>query len=192
MRDFELGDGADEQQSNYPTQEDSAFTPDEQEAIKQYKQNLTRKLNKNSSVLKGLETSFWGVTSYSIVRFLILTSGTQGIGLAIAACFLINQITNRELLDVSIAHKEGQLEINGMGKLIKFAFSTLVSAFIIWSALGNFLNVAENSKRTYDQLQNTVEEFNKLPNHQQDTILIIGGIVGLAGIYVIIDTLNKK
>lgn len=179
-------------ESNYPVVEDTAFTKDEIEAIQAYKQNLTKKLNKNSSVLKGLETSFWGITSYSIARFLILTSGTQGIGLAIAACFLINQITNRELLDVSIEKREGQLEINGMGKLIKFGFSTLVSAFIIWSALGNFLNVADNSKRTYDQLQNTVEEFNKLPNNQQDTILIIGGIVGLAGIYVIIDSVNKK
>jgi hypothetical protein len=178
--------------SNYPVVEDTAFTKDEIEAIKAYKDNLSKKLHKNSSVLKGLETSFWGIISYSIARFLILTSGSQGIGLAIAACFLINQITNRDLLDVSIERREGQLEINGMGKLIKFAFSTLVSVFIIWSALGNFLNVAENSKRTYDQLQNTVEEFNKLPDNQQDIILIIGGLVGLAGIYVIIDSMKKR
>jgi hypothetical protein len=71
MTDFEA-EGNSVQESNYPTEEDTAFTPDEQSAIKAYKENLTRKLNKNRSVLKGLEMSFWGISSYSVARFLIL------------------------------------------------------------------------------------------------------------------------
>lgn len=192
MRNFDLGDGAENNEQNYPTQEDNAFTPDEQEAIKQYKENLTRKLTKNRSVLKGLETSFWGITSYSLARFLILTSGTQGVGLAIAASFLINQITNRELIEgININRRDGQWEADNMGKLIKFTFSTLVSAFVIWSALGNFLNIANTSKQTYDQLQGAANSFNKLPEERQNLIIVAGGLVILAGIYTVIDSKRR-
>ncbi|MBW4600687.1 MAG: hypothetical protein KME29_14090 [Calothrix sp. FI2-JRJ7] len=192
MRNFELGDGADENTQNYPTQEDNAFTPDEQEAIKQYKENLTRKLTKNRSVLKGLETSFWGITSYSIAKFVILTSGTQGVGLAIAASLLINQITNRDLIEgININRRDGQWEADNMGKLIKFTFSTLVSAFVIWSALGNFINIVNSSRATYDQLQGAANSFNKLPEERQNMIIVAGGLVILAGIYTIIDTKRR-
>lgn len=188
MRNFELGNDDDNVQLNYPIQEDNAFTPDEQESIKQYKENLTRKLTKNRSVLKGLEVSFWGITSYSLAQFLIFTSGTQGIGLAIASILVINQITNRELFDgININRKDGQWEADNMGKLIKFGFSTLVTAFLIWSALSNFLNIVDSSKQTYDQLQDTVMAFNKLPSYKQDGLIVVGGLLGLAGIYTIID-----
>jgi uncharacterized protein with PQ loop repeat len=192
MRKFELGDGAENNEQNYPTQEDNAFTPDEQEAIKQYKENLTRKLTKNRSVLKGLETSFWGITSYSIARFLILTSGTQGIALAIVTSLLINQITNRELIEgININRRDGQWEADNMGKLIKFTFSTLVSAFVIWSALGNFINIVNSSRATYDQLQGAVNSFNKLPEERQNLIMVAGGLIILAGIYTVIDSKRK-
>lgn len=131
MSEFELGEDT-SQESNYPIQEDTAFTPDEIEAIKAYKDNLNRKLSKNRSILKGLETSFWGITSYSLARFLIITSGTQGIALAIASIMLINQITNREVFDeININRKDGQWSADNMGKLIKFGFSTLVTALIV-------------------------------------------------------------
>jgi hypothetical protein len=186
MPDLELGHTAEE--SNYPIDEDTEFTLDEIEAIKAYKDNLSQKLLKNRSVLKGLETSFWGITSYSLARFLIFTSGTQGIGLAIASILVINQITNRELFDgININRKDGQWEADNMGKLIKFGFSTLVTAFLIWSALGSFLNIVESSKQTYDQLQDTVMAFNKLPQDKQNGLIVVGGLLGLAGIYTIID-----
>jgi|GEM_PF-1803814 len=153
MPDLELGEDT-SQESNYPIQEDTAFTPDEIEAIKAYKDGLSRKLSKNRSILNGLETSFWGITSYSLARFLIFTSGTGGIALAIASILLINQITNREVFDgININRKDGQWSADNMGKLIKFGFSTLVTAFVIWSALGSFLNIVNSSKQTYDQLQ---------------------------------------
>jgi hypothetical protein len=79
-----------------------------------------------------------------------------------------------------------------MGKLVKFGFSTLVSAFVIWSALGNFIQVVETSKHTYNRLQDTVTEFNKLPSDKQNAIFIIGGLLGLAGIYTLIDGARRR
>ncbi|MBD2607469.1 hypothetical protein H6G81_23805 [Scytonema hofmannii FACHB-248] len=191
MPEFELGENT-TISSNYPIQEDTAFTPDEIEAIKAYKDNLNRKLNKNRSILKGLETSFWGITSYSLARFLIITSGTQGIALAIASILLINQITNREVFDgININRKDGQWSADNMGKLIKFGFSTLVTAFVMWSALGSFLNIVNSSKQTYNQLQDTVTAFNKLPEDKQNGFIIVGGLLVLAGIYTIIDSKRR-
>jgi hypothetical protein len=189
MTDFELGEDTNTL-SNYPTESDNAFTPDEQSAIRAYKDNLSRKLSKNRSVLKGLEMSFWGITSYSLARFLILTSGTGGIALAFSAILIINQITNREAIEELISrNNEGNQDI--MGRFIKFGFSTVVTAFLIWSALGNFISVIHTSGETYKNLQNTVEDFNKLPDDKQNTILIVGGLIGLAGIYVIIDSRRR-
>ena len=178
---------------DYPKVEDTEFTPDEQEAIKKYKDNLSKKLDKNRSVLKGLETTLWGITSYSLSRWLILTSGTQGISLAIASAFLINNIVNRDCLDsFKFDRKEGQNDIEGMGKLIKFGFTTLVTAFVIWSAVGDFVNVVSSSEDTYERLSQTVDDFNKLPNDQQNKIIIVGGVIIIAGLYVFIDSSRRR
>ncbi|NJM17373.1 MAG: hypothetical protein HC836_10340 [Richelia sp. RM2_1_2] len=189
-----LNDEDTEQKSdNYPVEADTEFTLDEIEAIQNYKEQLSKKLNKNRSVLKGLEVGFWSITSYSIARFLVLTSGTSGVGLAIAASFLINNIVNRDCLDsFNFDRKNGEFEVIGMGKLVKFGFSTLVASFVIWNATGDLLRMVDNSKSTYDALQNQVEEFNKLPDNQQRNIFIVGGIVGLAGVYVIVDSLRTR
>lgn len=190
---FEDNDNNTQTDSNYPIEQDTAFTPDEIESIKAYKEQLTNKLNKNRAVLKGLEVSFWGITSYSLARFLVLTSGSQGVGLAVAACLLINQITNRDCFDAfNINRKDSQWEVDGMGKLIKFGFSTVVSAFVIWSALSNFLQVADSSKQTYYQLQNKVEEFNRLPEEKQNGIFIVGGLILLAGVYTVVDGMKRR
>lgn len=189
-----INDEDTEQKSdNYPVEADTEFTLDEIEAIQSYKEQLSKKLNKNRSVLKGLEVGFWSITSYSIARFLVLTSGTSGVGLAIAASFLINNIVNRDCLDsFNFDRKNGEFEVIGMGKLVKFGFSTLVASFVIWNATGDLLRMVDNSKSTYDALQNQVEEFNKLPDNQQRNIFIVGGIVGLAGVYVIVDSLRTR
>ncbi|MBF2016808.1 MAG: hypothetical protein IGS23_16730 [Rivularia sp. T60_A2020_040] len=189
-----LNDKDTEQKSdNYPVEADTEFTLDEIEGIQNYKEQLSKKLNKNRSVLKGLEVGFWSITSYSIARFLVLTSGTSGVGLAIAASFLINNIVNRDCLDsFNFDRKNGEFEVIGMGKLVKFGFSTLVASFVIWNATGDLLRMVDNSKSTYDALQNQVEEFNKLPDNQQRNIFIVGGIVGLAGVYVIVDSLRTR
>ncbi|MEB3220148.1 MAG: hypothetical protein VKN72_28485 [Nostocales cyanobacterium 94392] len=191
LQEFEVEET--ENQSNYPTIEDTAFTNDEQEAIKNYKDNLSKKLDKNRSVLKGLETALWGITSYSLSRWLILTSGTQGIGMAIASAFLINNIVNRDCLDsFRFDRKDGQNDIEGMGKLIKFGLSTLVTAFVIWSAVGDFLHVVNTSEDTYDRLSKTVEDFNKLPSEQQNKIAIASGLVIISGLYVVIDSSRRR
>lgn len=189
----ELKEDNQPESTNYKIETDTSFTPDEIQAIKAYKENLQKKISKNRSILRGLEASFWGITSYSLAKLLIFTSGMSGVGLAVAASFLINNITNRDCLDgFSINRREGQFEVDGMGKIIKFGFSTLVASFVIWSAVGDFINVVNNSKNTYEGLQNTVKEFNKLPDNQQNTILIIGGLIILCGLYVVIDSKGRR
>jgi hypothetical protein len=181
-----------ENQANYPRSEDSSFTPDEIEIISEFKANHQKKINKNHSILKGLEVSFWGITSYSLARFLILTSGTQGLTLAIASTFLINQITNRDCLDnFRVDKKDDQWEIDGMGRLIKFGLSTIVSVIVLWGAIGDFIQMVNSSKQTYNTLQTTVDEFNQLPNDEQNKLIVIVGISFIAGVYTI-SCLNRR
>ena len=80
----------------------------------------------------------------------------------------------------------------GLGKLIKFGISTLVPAFVIWSAVGDFLHVVNHSEDTYNRLSKTVEDFNKLPNDQQNKIAIAGGLFIIAGLYVVIDSSRRR
>lgn len=177
--------------TNYPIETDSEFTPDEIESIKEYKANLKESIAKKRVILRGLESAFWSVTSYSLARFIVITSGTSGVGLAAITVFFINQIVNRDCLDsINIDYNDG-VKTSGMGKLIKFGFSTIVSAFVIWQTTGDLLNMASSSKDAYRDLQNAVEQFNRLPEDNQNTILIIGGLLGLGGVYVIVDSLKK-
>ncbi|MBF2067248.1 MAG: hypothetical protein IGS39_22955 [Calothrix sp. C42_A2020_038] len=192
MTDFDLNLREDTtQQSNYPTEEDSSFTPDEQEAIRAYKDNLDRKLNKNRSVLKGLEMSFWGITSYSLARFLVLTSGMDGVPLAISAILIINQITNREAIEELINHKGEDNRNNVMGRFIKFGFSTVITLFLMWGAVGKFLEIAYQSGETYKNIQTTIDKFNKLPESEQNTITVLVGLLSIAGVYIVIDSRRR-
>ena len=180
-------------QENYPVETDNAFTPDEIEALTEFKANQLKKISKNNSVRKGLEVTFWGILSYSIARFLVLTSGTSGIGLAVATAFFINNIANRDCLDsFNIERKEGQFEITGMGQLLKFALSTLVTAIVIWNATGDLLHMMNTSESNFKALEQKVEEFNRLPSEDQNKILIIGGIIIIAGLWVIVDSVSTR
>jgi hypothetical protein len=188
----ELESVNEENKANYPVSKDSSFTPDEIEIISEFKANHQKKIDKNRSILKGLEVSFWGITSYSLARFLILTSGTQGLALAIASTFFINQITNRDCLDsFRVDKKDDQWEIDGMGKLVKFALSTIVSVIVLWGAIGDFVQMVHSSQQTYNTLQTTVEEFNKLPDDEQNKLIVIIGISFVAGAYAI-SCLNRR
>lgn len=188
----ELESVNEENKANYPVSKDSSFTPDEIEIISEFKANHQNKINKNRSILKGLEVSFWGITSYSLARFLILTSGTQGLALAVASTFFINQITNRDCLDnFRVDRKDDQWEIDGMGRLIKFALSTIVSVIVLWGAIGDFVQMVHSSQQTYNTLQTTVEEFNKLPDDEQNKLIVIIGISFVAGAYAI-SCLNRR
>ncbi len=187
MAEFDLEENS-VQELNYPFEEDTAFTPDEQEAIKAYKDNLTRKLSKNRSVLKGLEMSFWGISSYSIARFLILSVGVDGMSLAFATILVINQITNREIIEELINRRNEEGGHDYMGGLIKFGFSSVITAFLIWSALGNFFNVVRTSDQTYKDIQASVKKFNSLPEDDQNKVGTVLAIVGLAGLYITIDS----
>lgn len=189
MFDF---DSTEENSSNYPTEPDTAYTPDEQEAIKKYKDNLTKKIDKNRSILKGFEAAFWATTSYSLARFLILTAGSGALTFAAASVFVINNIVNRDLLDgFRFDRKEGENQIEGMGKLIRFALSTAGTAFILWSSIGDFYHVYHSSHETYDNIHKTVEDFQKLPQDNQNKLIIVGGVVALAGLWVVVDSKKK-
>jgi hypothetical protein len=190
---FDEEDTHKQDSSNYPTVDDSGYTPDEIEAIQKFKAELLKKEAKNSSVLRGLESAFWGITSYSLAKFLVLTSGSGGISLAVAATVLINNITNRDCLDGFRAEsKEGNFEVEGMGNMVKFVFITAVSAVVLWSAVGDFLQLRNTSEKTYNNLQNTVEEFNRLPDKRQNEILIIGGIIIICGLWVVVDSKGRR
>jgi hypothetical protein len=191
MIDFESEDQ--QQQSNYPTETDTAFTPDEQEAIKEYKANLTKRINKHRSVLRGFESAFWGITSYSFAKFLILVSGSNALGFAVASVFVINNIVNRDCLDsFRLDRNDGEFQVEGMGKLLKFALSTVGTAFILWGSIGDFYHTYNNSNETYDNLNKTVEKFQELPQDDQNKWFIIGGVVAIAGLYVVVDSRGKR
>jgi hypothetical protein len=91
---------------------------------------------------------------------------------------------------LNIDYQEG-FKTSGMGKLIKFGLSTLVSAIVIFSAVGDLLNLKNSSEQTFRNLENTVEKFNRLPEEQQNKLYIIGGIIIVAGLYVVVDSRGK-
>jgi hypothetical protein len=189
MIDFESDQ---HEQSNYPTEEDTAFTPDEQEAIKEYKANLTKRINKHRSILIGFESAFWGITSYSFARFLILVSGSSALGFAVVSVFLINNIVNRDCLDAfRLERNDAEWKVEGMGKLLKFVLTTIGTAFILWGSIGEFYHIYNNSNETYNNLNKTVEEFQALPQDDQNKLLVFGGIVAIAGLYIIVDSKRK-
>lgn len=186
-----------EQQSsqvNYPIETDDSFTPDQIEEINNYKERANSKISKNDSVLRGLETFFWGVSSYSLCKWLVLNLGSNGISLAIAVALAANQIVNRDCLDsFNLNRKDGQWEVDGMGKLLKFVFGLLASAFVIWSSIGNYIGMLNDSKTTYNVLNNAIEQFNSYPKEEQNQLLT-GGVVGAALVAIIFIGIgvNKK
>ncbi|MBH8565916.1 hypothetical protein I8748_27745 [Nostoc sp. CENA67] len=179
---------------NYPIEQDDSFTPDQIEEINDYKEKANKKIAKNESVLRGLETFFWGISSYSLCKWLVLNLGSGGINLAIAVALVVNQIVNRDCLDAfTLNRKDGQWELDGMGKLFKFLFGILASIFVVWSSIGNFIGMVNDSKATYHALNSAVEEFNSLPEKQQEE-WIKGAVVG-AGLVALVFIgigVNKK
>jgi hypothetical protein len=181
-------------QANYPIETDDSFTPDQIEEINKYKERANTKVAKNESILRGLETFFWGISSYSLCKWLILNLGSGGINLAIALALVANQIVNRDCLDsFNLNKKDGQWEVSGMDKLFKFSFGMLASAFVVWASIGNFIGMINDSRTTYKALNNAIEEFNSYPQQEQQELLT-GGVMGavLVSLIFIGIGLNKK
>jgi hypothetical protein len=171
----------------YDIEPDDPFTKDQIEEIYQYKQKVQAKIDKNDAVLRGLETFFWGVTSYSLCRLLVLSLGLSGINLAIALSLVLNQIVNRDCLDaINIERREGQWEVKGMGKFFKFSFGLVTSAFILWTSIGEVISFQRQSEQTYEVLQSKVEEFNRLPEQKQVDLLEKGLIALSVGVGLLI------
>lgn len=186
--DNQLQEAEIEQAHGYIIEPDTAFTPDEIEAIARYKQKLTANLHKNHAVLKGIETSVWGISSYCLAKFLINTSGTLGIFPSIAIVLGINQIVNRDLLEFRINKSTEGWEFEDMQKLVRFVFSTIFGCFIVWGAIGDFFATVRNSNQTYDDIQKTIVQFQKMPDDDKNLTLILGVIVGSGVVY----TLSSK
>lgn len=175
-----------ENPQDYEIEPDTEFTLDEIESIKRYKLNLETKLNRNQAILRGLEASFWSISSYSLARFLIVTSGTQGMALAVALVFGINQIVHRSLLNFTLDKTDNGLQILGMHKLINFLFQLLLSAFICWSAIGDYFQTVKQSEQTYESIKTAIQDFQKMPDADKNNFFILAGLVIAGAGYVIV------
>jgi len=174
-----------EQVHGYAIETDTAFTPDEIEAIARYKQKLVTKLNKNHGVLKGIETSAWGLSSYCLAKFLVYSSGTTGIFPAVAIVLGINQIVNRDLLEFRINKTTNGWELEDMQKLVRFVFSTAFGCFILWGAIGDFFNVMRNSNQTYGDIKQAIIQYQKLPEDDKNMTILVGVIVAGGVVYAL-------
>jgi hypothetical protein len=171
MQQF-LDESDEEIKNNYPIEQDDSFTPDQIEEINQRKELIQKRIAKNDSILRGLETFFWGISSYSLCKWLVLNLGSNGISLAVAMTFAINQIVNRDCLDnFNLNRKDGTWELTGMNKLFKFLAGFCTSAFVIWASIGNFISMVNDSQVTYNVLNGAIEEFNSYPKKQQEDLL---------------------
>lgn len=187
MQQF-LDESVEEEKDNYPIEQDDSFTPDQIEAINERKKIIEKKIAKNDSILRGLETFFWGISSYSLCKWLILNLGSNGISLAVVLALIVNQIVNRDCLDsFDLNRKDGQWETTGMDKLFKFLFGVLASAFVVWSSIGNFVGMVNDSKKTYNVLNSAIQEFNSYSSKQQEEAIkgfVAGGSVVALIIFV--------
>ena len=170
--DTELQDGDTEQSRFYQDFPDTAFTQDEQEAIKRFKAKEIEKLNRSRAVLKGIESCGWGVTSYCLAKYLVIATGSAGLMPAVAIVLGINQIVNRDLLEFTVNKSPEGWVFTDMDKAIKFLFQTIFGCFILWTAIGDFYTTLQNSHKTYDNIKATVEDFNRLP--ESDKTIVAG------------------
>lgn len=173
--------------SYYPHIDDIAFTPDEVRVIELKKAELDKVRISNNKLTKIHESLFWGISSYSLVRFLILTRGEPAIGLALTATIVINQIANRDLLEGIVINRiDGKNDVSGIDKMIRMGFSLCLSAFTFWNAAGDYISLSRVSESSYANLQSRVEEFNR---RQDDTdyrwlipsaVIIVAALAGVA------------
>jgi hypothetical protein len=174
-----------EQTHGYNIEPDTSFTHDEVEAIARYKEKLAASLNKNHGVLKGLETSAWGLSSYCLAKFLVYSSGTIGIFPSIAIVLGINQIVNRDLLEFRINKSTEGWQLEDMQKLVRFGFSTAFGCFILWGAIGDFLHTMNNSNQTYDDIKQAIVQYQRLSEDDKNMTIITGVIVAGGIVYAL-------
>lgn len=174
-----------EQAHGYSVEPDTAFTIDEIEAIARYKQKLVIKLNKNHGVLKGIETSAWGLSSYCLAKFLVYSSGGVGVIPAVAIVLGINQIVNRDLLEFRINRSTEGWELEDMQKLVRFGFSTAFGCFILWGAIGDFLHTVNTSNQTYSDIKEKIAQYQRLPEDDKNVAILAGVFVAGGVVYAL-------
>ncbi|MEM9926690.1 MAG: hypothetical protein AAF915_23565 [Cyanobacteria bacterium P01_D01_bin.50] len=182
-----------DENQEYPIATDTEFTIDEISAIKEFKKTQLERIAKKRNTLEIIERIAWSVSSYSLARWLVLTSGSMGLNLAIISIITMNNIANRRLFDdVNIDYEDGGLKMRGMGKLVRIGGGLITSLIIGWSALGDFYDFKRNSEITYDNLTKMVEDFNNLPSDEDRwKVIAVGGGIAF-GIYGAAWLINKK
>ena len=173
--------------SNYPIKSDVAFTPDQIESINELKDDLRTKDNRDKNLCKVVETLFWNSTTYSLVRFLLLSSGGSGIPLAIAATLIIPQLSNLDLInDIKIDRNEGTNNISGGFSLLRIFFSFITAGALFFSASRDYLYIKTNSDISMENITNKIETFNNVPVENNNTLpIVIGGLTALSGITIL-------
>ncbi|MEH2462253.1 hypothetical protein [Nostoc sp.] len=181
--DTELQDGDTEESLDYQDYPDTAFTQDEKSAIRRFKAKEIEKLNRSRAVLKGIESCGWGVTSYCLAKYLVIATGSAGLLPAVAIVLGINQIVNRNLLEFTVNKSPEGWVLTDMDMAIKFLFQTIFGCFILWTAIGDFYTMMQNSHKTYDNIKTTVEDFNRLPESDKNIVFVVGTLVAGGVVY---------
>jgi hypothetical protein len=177
-------------QDNYPHEDDSGFTPDQKEVIIEFKNNLKKKRDKNDGIKNGLEAAFWNISLYSVARFMVLTVGLNGVPLAWSLCVVSVGIINRDCLEsFNFDRKDGEFQILGMGKLLKFIISASASSYIVFTATADISNFKKNSEDNYRAIQEKIDEYNRMPETEQNKELM--WIVLGAGISIAVISMVK-
>jgi len=192
MTDFNLEEHT-KDESNYPRIEDNSFTPDEQDNLEEYKAILKAKIRASRGVLRGLKISTASLTSYSLAKFLILSLGSQGLAPAFATVLTITFLSNTDTFDsLNVDKKSEGWQTEGMGKLLKFGFSVIVSASVLVASIGNFYQLSRTSEQTYHDLQSTLTKFNRLPKDDQNLLYFEGSLVFIAVLSVAVMVNGNK
>lgn len=181
-----------QQQLNYPVLKDNAFTPDQIEFLEEYKQSDRDKVKKHKSVLKGLEAAFWGISSYSIAKYLVMAAGSSGAWFAACLIVVMNQIVNvnKECLDeLRIDYDQG-IKVYGGRSVLKLLGGLVTTGVILYSALGEYyanVDISQQVSRVVfediDRYNGDIEKSNDL-----DQLVQIGGIA--ISLFVVYTSLN--
>lgn len=174
----------DDSQFDYKVARDSEFTKDAQVALRQKEIQLRDKMAKNQAVLRGVETVGWSLSTFSLAKFIILSTGTSGVWFVVSAIFIANQIVNRDILTDFTVNKTAEgWQVTRIDKVMRFVFQLIVSCFVVWAAVGDVVQVAKNSDDTFKAIENQIEDFQRQPDDRKNQIYIIAGLaLGVGGV----------
>lgn len=147
---------------NYPTEEDHKFTPDEQELIERKKEELLERINSNKKFAKGVEIIGSNITSFAVCRLLALTMGASAWPLVLTISGSFNMINNRDCLDFKIDRSNGEWEMSGLSKLIRFGLGGVFVLLNLYGTMGDLLQIKWISESVYEKLEEQALVYSRL------------------------------